>query len=270
MRVLLLAVLALGGVSGAQRSPGAYETVPLSPSSQRVLDMPGFQFWGPAQCDSDGNLYFHAGRDPNALTTLKILTDGSHAVYGIVGQDAAGLYFVASRVAPDRKLYVLAGGAKDELYLLKFGDDPTHPDRTQLESPSDIRPSSVHNFLITQDGEVLLQGYFTEDAPHGEQGRGYVAEFSGSGDPMRKSFEKTSEATRNYVAKHAANYAAASGADGLFYLLEPDRVLVLSQTGRVVRSLKLHVPDERYHAMRLYMSGHRLAITLDGRRLASR
>jgi hypothetical protein len=68
---------------------------------------------------------------------------------------------------------------------------------------------------------------------------------------------KTSSAE---AARWAGEAPALQGDDGLIYLLEVDKVLVVSQAGKKIRELILHPPEPDFRAYKMYLSGQRLLI----------
>ncbi len=232
----------------------------LLPGSVKVTSMPAFGWIGPAQCDSDGNVYWHSGYELNAVTFLKLLADGSHVIYDPTDEDAGKLLFIAYYVTSDGRLLVLVTNQREELYLLKGGDDAGGFTRSKIDAIEGVGPWTIKSFVALPDGTLLLQGYFDEKAPKEEQGHAYLIELDSSGRVVRKSSDKMRpEAFKS--ASESGTGAPVIGADGLIYFLESDKVVAVSRSGEVARRIPLHPPGEGYEAWQLNTSGGRLLIT---------
>lgn len=234
----------------------------LAAGSSKVLPLPGFSAAAGPQCDSSGNLYFRTGYSARATVVLKIAAkDGSPTVYKLTDPAADGAYFVAFHVTPARRIAILVGGKKNELAEYQFNeDDPVNASRTALEAPEGLDALTVQSFVVVPSDHILLQGYFAEAAPEDKRGHGYLAEFAPSGKLLRLSLEKVSGELLKSVARRGANTAAAHGQDGMTYLLEADRVVVLSPAGNVDREMRLSPPGSGYSPELLYMHGRQLVV----------
>jgi hypothetical protein len=256
MRSVIAALLLVGTAFGAENDQAP---ITLVPTTSRLLDVAGFPAWGPAQCDLDGNLYFHTGRVLNDLVFLKLGADNTHEVYvANSSPDGTAEYFSAFRVTPDGKLWVLAGGKKDSIFLLEFTDDPTTPTRTKLDAPGQFDALTVNNFVVLQNGHVRVYGVLGEKAPKREQGHRYTLEFDASGKLLRKTVDKDSDSSSGEGRYKDAS--AAQSNDGTIYLLAEDKVLVISQTGQLLRKIKLRLPEPEFEAHALYVAGRRVAV----------
>ncbi len=263
MRLTLATLLLLGIALGADQVDTSQAPITLTAASSKTLEIPGFSFSGNAQCDASGNLYFHTGFDPNDSIILKLRTDGSSSIYRSAGTSAAATYFWAFRVDPEGKLWLLEGGREEHegVYLIVFGDDPNSPTRTKLDAREELNVQNVQNFVVLQNGHILLHGYFDEKAPKKERGRSYVAEFDPSGKLVRKSLNgKFSEGELKDIGSRVADAPAAQDDSGRIYLLGPDKVLVVSPNGQIERNIKFRLPEPSYRAYNLYVAGRRLVI----------
>jgi hypothetical protein len=254
----LLCAIALGALGADQAKPEPAPIV-LTPSSSKTLEIPGFSFSGNAQCDAKGNVYFHTGFDPNDSVIFKVQSDGSSTAYRLAGADADETYFVAFRVNPDGKLWLLDGGRQghEGVYLFEFGEDPSSPARRRLEAPDDL---NVQNFLVLRNDHVLLEGYFDERAKSERRGHSYFAEFEASGKLIRESSGKISDKVLKDLATRAPDASAAQGDNGLVYFLESDKVTVVSPTGQETKDIRFSLPEPGYRAYSLYIAGGRLLI----------
>lgn len=251
-----MALCATTGAAQVEKRPP--EVVMLSPVSEKLLAVPMFGGDANAQCDAAGNLYFHATKKPDASAVLKVLTDGTFSTYTPSADDAADTWYLAFRVWPDGKLWLLAHGNKSGVFLFEFGENSTvSPTRTRLDVPDEVE---VRNFVVLQEGHILLQGFYGQDAAKERRARSYFAEFDASGRLLREAGrEPLSGDLLKDMASRDADAAAAQGEDGLIYMLVNNDVLVISQAGEVVRKFSVKSADA-YTPANLFLAGGRLAV----------
>ena len=234
--------------------------VPLSAGSSKVLNVPNFPFSGSPQCDSSGNLYFHSGRDPKKSVILRLAeADGTQTAFRVPDANVEGMYFLAFSIVDD-KVWVLVGGAKDEIYTYAFSSaDPVNATRTELEAPKGLDALSVGNFVVLPNANILLQGFFSENAPASWRGKGYRAEFNKSGKLARITTVRDRDGKLREASRQAANSSAGRAPQALTYLLEPHQVVVLAPGGEVLRRLRLNIP-KGFVPYQLYLNGKRQLI----------
>jgi hypothetical protein len=150
-------------------------------------------------------------------------------MYGLSAQDAKDFIYASYYVDPDGKFWLLAADRSDKPYTFEFHDDGTTPTRTKLDAPNDMPASTVYNFLNLQNGHVLLQGFYKTKDPK-TAGRGYFAEYDSSGKFIRKLVEKGELVD---PSRFSQTSSPVRGEDGSIYILEPERVVVLSATGAI-------------------------------------
>src|SRR5260370_29014419 len=237
LTILFLIPLASLGRAGDDAAHKDQRPIVLAAGSSKVLSMPGFSAATGQQCDSSGNLYFRTGYSARATVVLKIAEkDGSPTVYRVTDPTADGTYFVAFHVTPGKRIAILVGSKKNELIEYQFKeDDPVNASHTALEAPEGLDALTVQGFVIVPNDHIMLQGYFSDAASEDKRGHGYLAEFAPSVKLLRLSLDKVSDELLKSVARRGANTAVAHGQDGMTYLLEADRVVVLSPAGDVNR-----------------------------------
>lgn len=264
-RTMLIAVfLALLMQALAADDPSSKEqpAIALTASSSKVLPMPSFQADAGPRCDSSGNLYFHTGVNGRESVILKLAaSDGSPTVYRPIDETIEGTYFAQFYVTGDRKIGILVGGKKHEPYVYEFNaDDPVNATHTRLDAPEEIQALSVRGFVLLPNDRVLLQGYLGDRVAKDKRGHGYLAEFGPSGKLIRMSVAKTSDDVSRSLAQSGASSAAAQGEDGMIYLLEGDRVAVLTPAGTLQREIKLTAPRPGFTPAQLYLHGRQLVV----------
>jgi hypothetical protein len=257
MRVIRSMTMLLLAIAACAEPGNTPPVLQLRPTGTRDLGITGFQFAGNAQCDSHGNLFFHSGLQQNDSLVLRLGHDGTPTLFKLPGKDAETTYFVAFRVNSEGKVHILARGEKEETYVYTFADDATSPTKTRVDTPDHL---AVENFAVLRNGHILLQGYFDQNAAAKDRGRSYVGEFSASGTLIRKKMDQASADAVKYALDRVADAAAAEADNGYIYLLDPERVVVLSQSGEIVKRFQLHPPDTDFRPYNLYLDGRRLVV----------
>src|SRR5262249_55232675 len=107
------------------------------------------------------------------------------------------------------------------------------------------------------------EGYFDQNASKAQRGHSYLFEFTDSGTLVRKSLNKAQERVGQYLTNRAADNAIAEDDAGRTYLLQPDRILVISPIGVVERTINVLPKDAEYWAYKLYLSEGRLAVAFE-------
>jgi hypothetical protein len=269
MRILpilfTLTAFAFGSDDASQREA----PVVLTATSSRVIAQASLAASGMTQCDAKGNLFFYTGAFPQDSVIFELFADGSHEVFGLINEDAKNYYYSSFRVDSDGGVWLLAGNKGDKPVVFRLNEDPTTPERTELEVPAGMSALTVHNFIELQSGHFLLQGFFDKTAPKKSQGRSYFAEFDSSGKLVRKFVEKENSEVdlRGWVG---GDTPAIEGEDGSIYILEPDKVLVLSQAARITRKIKLEPPEPDYRPYQMYLSKGRLEVSYSDARKSPR
>jgi hypothetical protein len=234
------------------------DLVPLSVSSSKELATPSVFYMGNAQCDDKGDIFFLSGSQQTRIV-YKLMSDGSHDVYGLLGEDARNYYNKAFHADRDGRVSLLEiEGRSGRAALFSFGEDSTEPPaRTTLDVPPEMDSHDMRSFIQLKTGHILLQGFFGEGAPAKNRGLAYIAEFDASGKLLHTFMKK--DGYKVEEGQWVGHVSPLEGDDGFIYVLLPDKVLVLSQMGRVRKTIKLSLP-EGYVAFQMYLAGSRLAI----------
>ena len=270
--ILLLRLLLLTNGAGGDKATTSKvwpvpPAVPLPATEVKATSTQWFWWIGAAQCDGEGNIYWHSGSlNVQDLTFVKLLTDGSSAIYHPVGSQSADLDFISYYVSHNGELFVLATERANYkvLYLLKAGNDPGSFSSARLDVPDGLDPMTVNGFAVLPSGETFIHGYFGKEAPKADRGRSYFLELDASGKLLRRSSGQVSDSAAKDVDKGIVplQVAPAIGGDGLIYVLGPGRVLGLSPSGEVIRTISLSPPKDGYDApFDLRAAGNRLLLT---------
>jgi hypothetical protein len=258
MRVPVAFLIMLASSFAVDKKAPSLDLVPLSVSSSTALATASVFRMGNAQCDDKGDIFFLSG-SPQTPVVYKLMRDGSHDVYGLVGEDARNHYYKAFHIDRDGKVSLLEIEEKNlRPVLFRFEEDSTEPARTTLDAPPEMDSSGIFSFTQLKTGHILLQGFFGEGASAKDRGRAYIAEFDASGKLLRTVKEKDGDKVEG--GHWAGHTSPLEGDDGFIYVLLPDKVLALSQIGRVHKTITLAPPAEGYVAFQMYLAGGRLAI----------
>jgi hypothetical protein len=248
MRISIAFLVLLASGFAVDRKAPSPELVPLSVSSSKAPATSSIFYMGNAQCDDKGDIFFLSG-SPQTPVVYKLMSDGSHNVYGLLGEDARNHYYKAFHADRDGRVSLLEIEEKGlRPVLFNFEEDSTEPARTTLDAPPEMDSSGIFSFTQLKTGHILLQGFFGESAPVKDRGRAYIAEFDASGRLLRTFKEKDGGKDKIEGGHWAGHTSPLEGDDGFIYVLLPDRVLVLSQTGRVRKTITLAPrPRDTWH-----------------------
>jgi hypothetical protein len=265
--IRLLVAIALAGCVMAQTRDSSERNNPalltLTAGSSKSLPVAGFGGMGAARCDSSQNLYFHATRNFNNPTILKILKDGSTEVYTVPDENAGRSNFMSYRVTFDGRLEILVEQSK-ELSVVEFGNSPSSSTRVKLDFPTGLSVYSVRTFVPLRDGRFLLHAFGDVDASQSESGQGYLLEFDSAGRLLKQENEKVLSTAVKEVVHRASDEGAVEAENGYIYLLEPNQVLVVSQAGEIARTIPFDPPGPDYKVRNLSTDQGRLLITFFG------
>lgn len=250
---MLLLVLTVGPMTDKRLVPPQPRM--LASSSERKVQVPVFAYIE-NQCDQDGNLYFHLDKgNYNTSDTLVLSSDGKEGkVLTLSGEfsDPALYAFANFSVTPDGDLYILTAHAARH-YLFGFGSDGSMKSPVTLMVPDKVMNDKI---VVFEDGGSLFYGFYTSEASSKLAGKSYVALLDASGQ-VRKELNASVNETLTDVNKIGDLHdgGIAIGEDGNVYILTSKEIVVLSQSGDVVRRLTFEKPDPKSLALNLYMSG---------------
>ena len=112
---------------------------------------------------------------------------------------------------------------------------------TKLDVPDQV---NIEDFAVSDRGTALVAGYFESSADEALRGKPYVGLFDHSGrllSRLNEAFDTIDlETIRETI--HGGNAIFAD--DGYIYLLHQKRVLVLSESGKVVRQINFDKPKD--------------------------
>lgn len=234
----------------------------LRETSAVTWPVPMFSAQGNPQCDADGNLYFRTSLSLSDTSFLEIAGDGSkYHLYEMPtnNADSTSYQFGQFNVTPSGEVRVLTYGSDQELYAFLFHTDFSGTTKTKLESPAYLHVDSLATFA---SGAILVTGFFTKAADKQHQGKSYTAIFASSGKLNAVLSLHLGDVDLGSIGKKLAEGGAALGEDGFLYLLRPNEIIVISESGTVVRRMAFKKPSPELLATRIDISGGLLDVEL--------
>src|ERR1700722_791361 len=243
---------------------GPPQSTELRVSGSRVLSVSTFAAFDRAQCDAGGNLYYRpvAGNLNDSNTVVRIDTHTETTMtYGLPSELNGKAPLMDFSVTPSGRVWFLNQLPSIEYIVLGLGADGTVGSRIPLLTPDKMFPTA---FKVADDGIILVAGYYVESAPKKLQGMPYLALFDQDGN-LRKTLGSPDLDTIDLAAaaKGPTDAGIASGSDGNFYIVQCDRILVISEWGSVIGHLTFVKPEEGLIAQRLLYGDGFLSLELD-------
>jgi hypothetical protein len=252
---------ALGSVFAENPSAKEVPTTLRAVSSTVLASVPLLGWNGNAQCDSDLNLYAQTGA-PDSVSLLKLARDGSkYELYSVPADVAGNVAFRSFSVTPSGELRALADTHDHQTYVFEWRSDPSNPDRIKLDVPEHLTTKSI---AVFQRGTMLVAGYFSKGADEQEHGNPFIAVFQPSGKLAVRITPRFGGVNLASLRTKLYEGASAVGDDGFIYLLRSDEVVVISESGQVVRRMPFKKPDSSLLATRVDESGGVVLVQLDG------
>lgn len=214
----------------------------LQVTSEKLLTVPAFGYWGLPLCDDGGNLYFEpAGREDPAVFKLLQPNESDSRMFEIPADISGSDALIDYAVTPSGVLYVLAQDAKQQSHVLSFNSDGAVKHDYKLETPEYV---VVVNFSVFENDTILATGNYQREAPETLRGKAYAALFGSSGQLLKNLTTRLSLDTASSDPAGPLNRTSIRPSkDGNLYLLKQSALLVLSPGGEVVRRIKFAKPD---------------------------
>ncbi len=234
----------------------------LDASSKKIVAAPDFGGYGTPVCDEDGNAYYHVGTAASYSdsTAFRLSADeDQHQVFKLPPDAVDGSMFGAFNVTPSGEVWIVAFNRKDEVVAYGFDEDGEVTSRVHFQTPDFFQPNLVAPF---ETDFFLLKGFFAKAAGTDLAGKNYAAVFGPSGKLVRQLTDEEAKTTKESRKNKLPEGAAAVGSDGNAYLLESNEVLVVSQSGEMLRKLRFEKPDQEARASNLFVSGGLVAIVM--------
>jgi hypothetical protein len=274
MLLALVMFVLLGSAFGQQGSVNPKLLAPPDPALQLpikdlrvtssvITEVPSFGFFHPAECDDDGEIFFHLNHGSwNNMEVLKLKVVAGSAeptTYAAPADFTANKtgFFINFAVTPSGELWMVGESLKQEFFLFKFDSEGKPIAQTKLAVPEHF---DVQDFAVSDQGSVLVSGNFNHEAKADMSGRRYVALFDSNGRLQEEIDSKTDKIDLGSRGMHEGG--VIYGADGRLYVLLPQSILVVTQAGTVERRIPFDKPKD-FFATHLAISGGYLAIWLN-------
>jgi hypothetical protein len=248
----------------SQRKAPPRQAAALPVTSSKVTAVPAFSYLGPVQCDGDGSLFFHSAIeqfDDAAIFKLAQPDDSKSRMFKLPTNLFEANVFLAFAVSPSGTLYVLTQDQENVFQVFNFDSDGEVKSDAKPDTPDHLFPVSL---AVLGNEALFLAGYYLQDAPENLRGKGYAALFDSSGRLLRDLTNRFSlERADPDPAAAYRSIAIRSAPDGNLYLLKAHTVLVISQSGEVVRRLRFTAPDQNEVAADLRVTAGLVSIELE-------
>lgn len=233
----------------------------LSAYSSDVTDVPTFGAFGPTQCDTNGNLYFHidTGNDNNAGTLMRIdRSSWKPHLFKLPTELAKDMAFFEFNVTPLGKTRSLEEKMDGHYHVITFDSDTDDIADTQLQIPDHLW---LTDFVASEAGTILVGGFYDEHAPKDMQGKTFLALLQPSGRILKDfSVEGPGPVDLGTVHTKFHDGAGTVGPDGNFYFVSGHVVLVLSAYGDFVKRIPIPKPDDDARAGVIAIAGDLISI----------
>lgn len=242
---------------------GAAELPPhpaiLNVTSEKVLNVPAFGFFGPAQSDQEGSVFIHPAPFEE-VNILKISPSSDTVVYKVTDAEAQNVSYYDYGVTPGGTVWALVSvQGSPELRAIRFGSDGEMKNPISLQAPPDVR---LNRFLALETGTLLASGFYTEKAVEKLRGHPFLGIFDSSGRLLRDLGEGLSPVDLARVGNGPRPGGCVAGDDGNAYFLEANEVLVLSPGGEITKRIRFKPPLPDLSTDGLYVSKGQAAIRL--------
>jgi hypothetical protein len=237
MAVLAIAFALVPGAEGPDTLPSARV---LQVGSTQSMEAPPFSFYGPAQSDKAGNLFFHinAGSYRRPVVLKLDRGSGDPTLYSLDDTDMQKAVFQEFSVTPAGQVSILCQKTDGKFYVLRFSSKGTLLEKIPMDLPEQL---SLESLAAFDSGTFLLSGFYLGDAPAELRGKGFMALFDESGK-MRKKFSGAESVELKTVSQRISQGGATVGPDGNIYLLQANQVLVIAESGKIIRRIRYQKP----------------------------
>lgn len=263
MRIVLLMFL----VSGLMAQGPARDTStelsprPLKYSGTRVLEVPAFGAYGEAQCDDSGSVYSHLAAGSYRRTAiLRFDRSGKEStLYKLPDEFADSTAFMGFSVTPDGDVKAVVEDEEGHSLVFAFDSDGNASSHVRLDLPVGVVATNIAEF---SNGTLLFSGYYRKDAPEDMGGKRFIGLFHPSGKLLKRLDQDRNDAKVDFPQVGRLQEGGATTArDGNIYLLTSGKVLVISPSGQVQRTIPFSKPGSEFSAVRVQYSGGLLVVS---------
>jgi hypothetical protein len=250
-------VICCAVAAGAAEPPP--QPVILNVTSGKVLNVPSFGFFGPAQSDQEGAIFIHPAPFEE-VNILKISPSSDTVVYKLTGTEAQNDSYYDYGVTPGGTVWALVNVVgSPELRAIEFGSDGEMKKPVSLQAPPDVQ---LNRFLALETGPLLASGFYTEKAAEKLRGHPFLGFFDSSGKLLRDLGGGLSPVDLAKVQNSPRQGGCVAGDDGNAYFLDANEILVVSPGGEIAKRIRFKPPSPDMTTDGLYVSKGQAAIRL--------
>ena len=188
---------------------------------------------------------------------IRVSADGKrHVIYLLPDESASTPRFdaILQAVSPSGSYYLVAHNQSGSV-AIRYKDDGSVLSEHTLQLPEKAYPQK---FAVADSGVLYISGYI-EGGPANKSKKSFAALLADDGRTivdLSKGLEDVDLLSLSLLKKGAVT----AGRDGLFYILQSQRIEVLDQSGQIEKELKFQSPGESWSAVRLDVSGGLAAV----------
>ena len=262
MRAVLLIFLVSGLIAQTPRDTSAeLSPRPLKSSGTRALQVPAFGAYGEAHCDDSAAVYYHLQTESYRHTTILRFTQSGKesTLYKLPDEFAQSTSFTDFSVTPDGNVKGLVEDEEGHSLVFDFDSDGNVSRHVRLETPEDVAGMHIAEFA---NGTLLFSGFYRKTAKGDMGGRRFVALFQASGKLLKRLDQNMDDEKVDFPGVgHLQEGGAAIARDGNIYLLATGRVLVISPSGQIARTIPFSKPGREFSAVRVQYSDGLLVVS---------
>jgi hypothetical protein len=234
----------------------------LTASSSTLTDVPTFSSFGPARCDSKGNLYFQVGEDSATYRAGVVMrlskSSRMPTLFKAPTSASENLSFMEFTVTPSGQTWILEQTDKGSYEVFGFGSEDTTPTDIHLGIPEHL---DITDFIVSELGPIFIGGFYHEQSPKTLRGQSFSALVDRAGKIIRDFGSEGQESIQlSEVRKKLHDGAGSTGPDGDFYFLQGSEIRVLSATGDLVRTIPVQKPEPELAAHYMTVTGSLISI----------
>ena len=247
--LVTLCVAAVSSFQGQvlRSDSSGFPTKTLTPYSSASTDVPTFGSFLPIQCDRNGDLYFHLDNGSYSSGTVMRLEHGSWRpyLYKLPADSAKDNFFFEFSVSPLGKVRLLEQARSGQYEVFRFDSDTDDPADTRLQIPEHLW---ISDFVASDDGTVLVGGYYDETSAKELQGKSFLALVQRNGRLLKDlTQERPGAINLGDARKKHHDGGVTVGPDGNFYFASGRELLVFSASGDVLRKIPIpKLADDPY------------------------
>lgn len=169
-------------------------------------------------------------------------------------------YFLDFNISPSGRPHVLTE-TRDGLNVLDFKSDGSLGSLVRLGAADNLEGK----IAVFDSGVILFSGYFVENAPADVRGKNYIALFDSPGKLLRQlgqslGGKEAAKSKGEITVQDVGGSPLSIGDDGYVYALQGEKVLVISQSGELVKRLSYKKPTKEAFPTRIMESGGLIAL----------